>query len=400
MTLSDVLGRDLRVEWHEAVALMRDIVERSADESMPTVPELHQVELLAWGQVEVHDGVVVAQPVQRLGQMLQALLTRADPPVQLRLLIAQPQESVRAFSEALAFFERPDRIAILQALYNRASAALPLPDPDTLTVSSAAMRPPLGDDEPSGDRTSAPRRRLLYAAGVVTLILALGAALVFAGRTDGASPIARASGLKTRVSDGLTDVTRAVGSAVSSIGERVGLAGAAADAPTPVEVAKPPVPAVAPSRSKNSERSSAKSEVPTLQRGALSAFDLDQSIKATMPQAAPLDAPPSVQDVQVIIASEPQEEAIYSINSPGVSAPVGLRPQLPKELPAGVRPEDLTRIELVILPDGTVDSVKLIGQPRNVHEVMLLSAAKSWQFHPALKDGTPVRYRKTIWVTR
>jgi hypothetical protein len=29
---------------------------------------------------------------------------------------------------------------------------------------------------------------------------------------------------------------------------------------------------------------------------------------------------------------------------------------------------------------------------------MFLSVAKAWQFQPALKDGVPVRYRKTIWI--
>jgi hypothetical protein len=29
---------------------------------------------------------------------------------------------------------------------------------------------------------------------------------------------------------------------------------------------------------------------------------------------------------------------------------------------------------------------------------MFLSAANAWQFHPALKDGRPVRFRKTLWI--
>jgi hypothetical protein len=42
--------------------------------------------------------------------------------------------------------------------------------------------------------------------------------------------------------------------------------------------------------------------------------------------------------------------------------------------------------------------VKLVGAPRNVHDSMLLSAVKAWEFVPALKDGVPVRYRKTITI--
>jgi hypothetical protein len=90
-------------------------------------------------------------------------------------------------------------------------------------------------------------------------------------------------------------------------------------------------------------------------------------------------------------------ERIFSSDSDGVSPAVGVRPQLPRELPSYLRPDQLTRFDLVVSETGTVESVKLVGSPRTVHDSMLLSAAKAWQFQPALKDGHPVRYRKTIW---
>ena len=89
---------------------------------------------------------------------------------------------------------------------------------------------------------------------------------------------------------------------------------------------------------------------------------------------------------------------IYSPGSEGVSPPVSVRPQLPRELPSNMNRNELGRIELVVLPDGTVDSVRLLGTPRSVQDSMLLSAVKAWQFQPAVKDGLPVRYRKTIWI--
>jgi outer membrane biosynthesis protein TonB len=63
-----------------------------------------------------------------------------------------------------------------------------------------------------------------------------------------------------------------------------------------------------------------------------------------------------------------------------------------------MRSESLGRIELIIAADGSVESVKLVGSPYHVQSAMLLSAAKAWQFQPALKEGQPVRYRKTIWI--
>jgi hypothetical protein len=393
MTLSDILGRDIRVEWHEAVALVREVVERGTDAS--AIPELHQVELQPWGQVEIRGGSSANDPVQRLGQMLQTLLVRADPPVQLRLLIAQPQESVHAFSEALAFFERPERASILQALYNRASAALPLTGSDVLAATLAAL-PDGGAADKKRDLHDRPHRsrKLLYAVALVGIVAVIGAGAIYAGRAEGSSPIA--SDLTGKVAKGVSGVTSAVGSAVSAIGERVGIGGSAGEA-APVEAANPPAPTATASKTKRSGAAAPPTAVPELQRASLSAFDLDAL------------AVPVVQTESVVVVAEPSAEApaagppepvVYSSSSPGVSAPVGFRPQLPKELPAGVRPEDLTRIELMILTDGTVESVKLLDQPRDIHASMLLSAAKAWQFHPATRDGVPVRYRKTVWVAR
>ena len=103
------------------------------------------------------------------------------------------------------------------------------------------------------------------------------------------------------------------------------------------------------------------------------------------------------EDVEPAGAAD-EELRIYSAESEAVSPPVGVRPQLPSELPSNVSVEQLSRIDLIVSPAGTVESVKLVGTPHNVHDSMLLSAAKTWQFQPALKDGVPVRYRKTVWI--
>ncbi len=394
MTLADILGRDLRVEWHEAVALVREVVERTPDSA--TVPELHQVELQPWGQLQLHGGSPSADPVQRLGQMLQALLVSADPPVQLRLLIAQPQTSVPAFSEALAFFERPERAAILQGLYHRATAAPPLANPELLAA-ALAVKPAADAADNTGDLQAVerPSRTLLYGAGLIALVALTAGVALYAGRSESSSP--EAPTLTSRVAKGVSGVTAAVGSAVSAIGERVGISGNPGTS-TAAEIAKPPAPPVATSKTKRAVGPPSRGVVDDLQRATLSAFDLN-----AMPEV------PVVRE-SVVIVAQPENDGkgqsgsaaglVYSSNSQDVSAPVGLRPQLPKELPVGVRAEDLTRIELIILPDGTVESVRLLDAPRNIHASMLLSAAKAWQFHPATKDGVPVTYRKTVWVTR
>ena len=47
-----------------------------------------------------------------------------------------------------------------------------------------------------------------------------------------------------------------------------------------------------------------------------------------------------------------EELRIYSAESEAVSPPVGVRPQLPSELPSNVSVEQLSRIDLIVSPSG------------------------------------------------
>jgi hypothetical protein len=129
------------------------------------------------------------------------------------------------------------------------------------------------------------------------------------------------------------------------------------------------------------------------------AFDLEPVVGAISPRPdAVTEAPALLNGPRGADDRRGDDPAIYSPRSEGVSSPVAVRPQLPRELPPDVNRSELRLIELVISPIGTVESVKLIGVPRNVHDSMMLSAAKAWVFRPAVKDGVPVRYRKTVSV--
>lgn len=63
---------------------------------------------------------------------------------------------------------------------------------------------------------------------------------------------------------------------------------------------------------------------------------------------------------------------------------------------------DLSTLELLVDETGQVESVKAIGRPKHLGEALLmtvnLSAAKTWRFLPAVKDGRPVKYRKLVQV--
>jgi hypothetical protein len=42
--------------------------------------------------------------------------------------------------------------------------------------------------------------------------------------------------------------------------------------------------------------------------------------------------------------------------------------------------------------------VRLHTRPRDIRDVMLVSAAKSWRFEPATLDGQAVKYRLRVWI--
>lgn len=87
-----------------------------------------------------------------------------------------------------------------------------------------------------------------------------------------------------------------------------------------------------------------------------------------------------------------------------MTPPRALSPQLismlSQESP-GVRP-DVMLIAVMINEQGTVDSVQAVNNPETIGESVVLTAAlsavKSWHFRPALKDGSPVKYRQIVPV--
>jgi hypothetical protein len=134
------------------------------------------------------------------------------------------------------------------------------------------------------------------------------------------------------------------------------------------------------------------------------AFDLEPPRTAPRPPVVPVVAgnlglpERTGTDLARALSENAPDVAVYSAESIGVSPPVGVNLQLPRQLPPELDRNQLGKMELVIAPDGNVESAKLVKAPRNVHDSMLLSAAKAWQFRPATKNGIPVRYRKMVWI--
>jgi len=93
-----------------------------------------------------------------------------------------------------------------------------------------------------------------------------------------------------------------------------------------------------------------------------------------------------------------RSDRIYSQADLQVTLPLSIYPKFSNDATANPGP-GRTTLELTIAANGRVERVRMLTTPRNVHEFMLLSAAKAWRFEPARLGGRPVRFRQLIALT-
>lgn len=396
MLVSEVIDRDVVIEWPEAVAIVRAVLEQLQGARFP---DLHQIEVVPSGDVITHGGSASTDPIASAGTLLQTLLNRTDSPVQLRLLNAQPHASIEDYSTALGFFERPNRNEVIQELYSRAASTAPPARRNSISEAAIGAFPSEIETthEKRGERGRMGRRTMVLAACFCVTLVIVGAGAWFTLRSDAGGPPQDVE-VESETAPKPGGVVSAISAAVSAIENKLGLRGAATVDAAPIEA--------------DGQTANGKTGETTT-RSNVRALPTASRLPSTRRMTSPVPGRPlglsSFLGERLPPVINPREDftivadtTVYSSESPGVVAAVGLRPQLPSITPGedGHAREELSGIELLILPDGTVESVKLVGRPRDIHDSMLLSAAKAWQFSPATKDGVPVRYRKTVWIPR
>jgi hypothetical protein len=121
-------------------------------------------------------------------------------------------------------------------------------------------------------------------------------------------------------------------------------------------------------------------------RGAL---DVIRLAAAQTPAAAPTPAAP-------MKTSEPPADATAEVVPPVVIQqrvppwPPSLRPWLAQAREG--------MIEVVVGVDGRVESARIVTTVHPQYDGLLLAAAKTWRYRPALRNGAPVRQSKMISV--
>ena len=406
MRLDDLLSRDVRIQWFEGVALIqsvcRHILEGSA--SGHHFPEPSDIGLGPDGSVFVL-GRSKTGGIAGAGHLLARMLTD-DVPVRLRLVITQATgtesgyASLGEFCEALAYFERPDGPQILRQLHERAVLA-----PPGQGARGQLERPPVNEQPVASAPHPAPKRVGRTAAMAVT-----GAAVLFvtiwlvgtgAGDTRIYAALDRLRASFTPAENAPPDepVAATTGSTQARTVKPAGVARAS----------EPP-------RPRETERTAAESA--TGAPRALNPFVwLPEMPRLPRPASRPADytarfiAPgasiPIFTDREpiVVIASAAREERasdvegrVFSKADAGVAPPRSIYPKLPPEPATVPRPDMRTVLELLIATDGLVERVRLMTPPRDVHEFMLVSAAKAWRFEPAIFEGRPVRFLHRVTI--
>jgi hypothetical protein len=376
ITLQDILRRRVPLEWFECVALVASLCSALDDPDTPAIPRPDEVVVTPAGVLLVRGSRPRAR-MEELPRLLNSLLEYSAPPAPLRLFVLHAISSgafptPRSFGQALAYYERPGRAELVQSAHGR---YLETPDqPDTPDVEVEVEPPPLEDlvEEPAAPPR--PRRRTRMVALVAVLVCASAVPLLFgaarwqtptrAGERPG--PLATAA---VQVREAAVTVTDALAAALGRT------------APAPVDVSLVPV---------------------TPRRVPVPRPDADAAIltsTADQPSGEPAENDEGAPDPLPGVVA-PEDPEIYSPAAGGVIPPVLADPIRLPAPPGGGRPGTGHVIELVVSERGTVDRVQLLSPASRMTDMMLLSAAKSWIFEPARKDGHPVKYRLTFtWVT-
>lgn len=406
VTVASLLERQVSLKWHESVAIVleaADVFERSGKRAIAR-PE--NVAIIPSGTVEFRRGRTQSGgPVTALARMLSALLPR-DRPTQLRLLVstAGPDsaayKSVKEFTEALGYFERPGRRNILSEVYQRALDA-PMARADETVNETLAMK---------GRKRKSQRRRrwmpLPVAAVLVLAVVVVGAIVLLEGRTPGllnaqTAPLqSLGSDTWNKALEATADFRESASRDLSTVLERVREAAdeVTGDADAETEGSDTEAPVSTQSRLATPKPASGASDAELETPGPDAETVSEAEGLTAESQVVSVEFVEFVEAAAVDDPLDPSEGALFDSGDVNVTPPVTLRLRVPVVPDNAPWDEDVGVVEAIVSAAGEVEKVRLVAPPESIHEAMILSAIKTWRFHPATRDGHAVRYRQLIPV--
>jgi hypothetical protein len=410
VSVAELLAHQVPVQSSEAVALVAELCAVLLQRSTDVIPHAADVLVNDLGRLSIR-GEDGDPGSAALGRLLHSLFATTPAPAPLRLfaslaISSERYQSVSAFAEALASYEVAGRNKLIQAVHQRWVATR------AAAVSSVPV-PALPEPEPekkSATPNTASGRLPRWAIATVSV------AVIFAGATGawlaaGAKPLAfpavslsvpaaihhALAWLDASTSSDTTAVVpeikqaKGVRAAKPRKAARVRTSNAVLDVTTPssvTETAPASEPVEAPV-------TTALPDGVTLTTRIVSDTPASNVVAAS--RATTDETPGTFDDVAMV-----DDVSVYSSATPDVKPPVIVTRQIaPAEtLTSGM--DESSTIELLVDASGGVERVRLLSRPSPILATMLLSAAKTWTFRPALNDGRPVKYRLLldVMVTR
>jgi hypothetical protein len=374
ITIDRLASPAVNLEWHEAAAFAAALAASLRANPAAGIPDRASLGLRPDGGLLLVSGDSHEDPVRFAAGVLADLVRSNQAPAAFgdiiqRHLDARQGTTLETFESALAFFERPNRTEVLCGLAERASRLPASTAQDSLTDLAARVRAQEKTKRPDIRIPSGVGRRLRH-AGVVLVGFGGIAAAVFAlgyWMAPAPPPGEPTPPIAQRIQAGLAELVR----------------GSEPPPPPPVTEAGAP------------QQPRPRHTAP----------------RPRTPEAAPPDFSVRVGDLGGVIADhvttpapEPPtalepDHNVYSTADEDVRPAALIRPHLPSEPPAGIEHEHIGMLELTITEHGTVERVRLISPANRFEDRMMVSAAKTWQFRPATKDGRPVRFRTRVRIT-
>lgn len=418
--LSMLATRDVPYEWHDAVAIVAQLVGQVRAEvpsAQGRVPDLRGIAIESNGTLTL---TMLPDPGHSMpgmpgaAQILQQLLSGKEQPAQLRLFgmqmaTAEPPPTLDLFAEELAKWERPNRQAKLTSLYLRCLDQI---GPAALSEEAKAREERIGAARAAAEAAAVPKPkpkpkpkavvRTVWTPRSIGVMAAFGVVVAV-----GAAWIASGGPIPFLSADSTPSVQEMAPqeSVSASSGRRVDieLPSEPLPPPPPEPIPPPPKPARAAARTSpmvtraQQQLDRARSLFEQRAYSAATART-DDVLRILTPESSPQaeELRQTARSLaEVAHAAVIEEVAIagreYHSGDPGVVEPIPLS-NLPRPPAAGTPPERLQVLEIHVNVDGTVESATLVMNRPTFRNAWWTSAAKTWHFQPAMKDGRPVRF--------
>lgn len=410
VTLSTVLDNESAMEWHDAVAVVQQLAEHCVrGGARGSIPPISDIAIESNGRLRVRLGPSGSESTVRgLGRVLNQLLDGRIVPAGLRLIALQAVsdastiESTSDLIQLLSRFERPDRLRKLTDLYSRASAvqanrpSVPAPISGAPKPASRLSSAEIESVENAAARSPQPvgRLRRIGAITLATAVVCAGVVGVARMMMPSRSTPAPLPQITSRpVPQSSQDVSPDAGtnSRETRVDRKVAESQRSSPSSVPARVNSTPASRPRPALSAGGSAAVDAGALPPLTRELSPNRDGESGLR---PNSANERA-----EVESVGDRQTVERRIYSVDDPGVVAPVLPRPYLPQPPPNIPPTRSVGVLEVVVDMKGRVESVRLRSPGNRYRDRWWVSVAKNWRFRPALKDGQPVRFRTQVLLT-